>query len=61
MSSQNVTMPKWPAWILFGTMALSAYPAMTATAPRTEAAGVASATSIKPVVLAEAKKGSWRN
>jgi hypothetical protein len=23
-------MPKWPAWIMFGTMAACAYPAMTA-------------------------------
>jgi hypothetical protein len=25
-------MPKWPAWVLFGTMAACAYPAVSASA-----------------------------
>ena len=28
----RVTMPKWPAWVLFGTMAACAYPAVSASA-----------------------------
>jgi predicted amino acid dehydrogenase len=33
MSTPNrVTMPKWPAWVLFATMAACAYPAVTASA-----------------------------
>jgi hypothetical protein len=33
MSTTNrVTMPKWPAWVLFATMAACAYPAVTASA-----------------------------
>ena len=28
----RVTMPKWPAWVLFATMAACAYPAVTASA-----------------------------
>jgi len=35
-----VTMPKWPAWIMLATMALSAYPALTASAPTAQAASV---------------------
>jgi hypothetical protein len=30
--AHRVTMPKWPAWVLFGTMAACAYPAVTASA-----------------------------
>ena len=28
----RVTMPRWPAWVLFGTMAACAYPAVSASA-----------------------------
>ncbi len=28
----RVTMPKWPAWVLFATMAACAYPAVSASA-----------------------------
>ena len=35
-----VTMPKWPAWIMLATMALSVYPALTASAPSAQAASV---------------------
>lgn len=37
-SSSNVTMPKWPAWIMLAVMAASAYPALTASSPAAEAA-----------------------
>lgn len=37
-NSTKVTMPKWPAWIMLAVMAASAYPALTASAPRAEAA-----------------------
>ena len=36
--SANVTMPKWPAWIMLAVMAASAYPALTASAPSAVAA-----------------------
>jgi uncharacterized membrane protein len=34
----NVTMPRWPAWIMFATMAACTYPAITAPAPAPAAA-----------------------
>jgi len=49
MSSANVTMPKWPAWVLFGTMALCAYPAVTASAPRGEPAVTVESPIERPV------------
>ena len=36
--STQVTMPKWPAWIMLAVMAASAYPALTASAPSAVAA-----------------------
>ena len=36
--SSNVTMPKWPAWIMLAVMAASAYPALTASTPSAVAA-----------------------
>ena len=36
--SSNVTMPKWPAWVMLAVMAASAYPALTASAPSAVAA-----------------------
>ena len=30
--SARETMPKWPAWVLFATMAACAYPAVSASA-----------------------------
>ena len=36
--SSNVTMPKWPAWIMLAVMAASAYPALMASTPRAVAA-----------------------
>lgn len=57
LSSPNVSMPKWPAWILLGTMALSAYPAVTASAPRSEATAPTMAeASLKPPAPVEAIK-----
>lgn len=32
IKTDRVSMPKWPAWVLFGTMAACAYPAVTASA-----------------------------
>jgi len=29
-NDQRVTMPKWPAWVLFASMAACAYPALSA-------------------------------
>jgi hypothetical protein len=46
MSTPNrVTMPKWPAWVLFATMAACAYPAVTASA---DAAGKQPAPAASP-------------
>ena len=36
--SSNVTMPKWPAWVMLAVMAASAYPALTASPPSAVAA-----------------------
>ncbi|MFN3728031.1 MAG: hypothetical protein ACK4SZ_17200 [Allosphingosinicella sp.] len=36
--STQVTMPKWPAWIMLAVMAASAYPALTGSAPSAAAA-----------------------
>ncbi len=35
--SSQVTMPKWPAWIMLAVMAASAYPALTASTPTVSA------------------------
>ena len=44
----RVTMPKWPAWVLFATMAACAYPAVTASAgaDRPEARATAQPSSL---------------
>jgi hypothetical protein len=44
----RVTMPKWPAWVLFATMAACAYPAVTASADAdtAEARAIAQPSSI---------------
>ncbi len=47
----RVTMPKWPAWVLFATMAACAYPAVTASADADQAKAPASA---QPSSLASA-------
>ena len=52
-SGQNVTMPKWPAWVLFGTMAACAYPAVTASAPRTEVAAGATDRPVSQIVATQ--------
>jgi hypothetical protein len=36
-STNRVTMPKWPAWVLFATMAACAVPAVSASADAGEA------------------------
>jgi len=36
-------MPKWPAWVLFGTMAACAYPALSASAAADQPAATAAA------------------
>ena len=52
--SSNVTMPKWPAWIMLAVMAASAYPALTASAPSAaaEKPAIATADSSKRLILA---------
>lgn len=45
-------MPKWPAWVLFGTMAACAYPAVTVSANATEKASAPAAA--QPSSLASA-------
>jgi hypothetical protein len=47
----RVTMPKWPAWVLFATMAACAYPAVTASAAADQAPARATA---QPSSLASA-------
>jgi hypothetical protein len=32
VKAHRVSMPRWPAWVLFGTMAACAYPALSASA-----------------------------
>jgi hypothetical protein len=39
----RVTMPKWPAWVLFATMAACAYPAVSASAAADQPAPQAAA------------------
>jgi len=47
---QRVTMPKWPAWVLFGSMAACAYPAFSASmdsgGQTSAGAGTAQVTSV---------------
>jgi|GEM_PF-6556097 len=43
--TRRVSMPKWPAWVLFGTMAACAYPALSASAD----AGTPAAPAAAPV------------
>ena len=51
-SLNRETMPKWPAWVLFATMAACAYPAVTASA---DAAGREPArAAVQPDSLASA-------
>ena len=45
----RVTMPKWPAWVLFATMAACAYPAVSASA---DADGTQARATAQPSSLA---------
>ena len=47
--STKVTMPRWPAWIMLAVMAASAYPALTASAPRAAAAAQKPVPSQAPI------------
>lgn len=40
---QGVTMPKWPAWVLFASMAACAYPAFSASTGERQASAQTSA------------------
>jgi hypothetical protein len=51
--SQRVTMPKWPAWVLFASMAACAYPALSASSD-TDRQTTAKATAAPVTTLASA-------
>ena len=54
-ASETITMPKWPAYVMLGVMALCTYPVLTAAAPAPaptiESAGVAPVPALERAAL----------
>jgi hypothetical protein len=52
VKAHRVSMPRWPAWVLFGTMAACAYPALSASADANKVAPQAAPVSSLASALA---------
>ena len=50
-SSENITMPKWPAYVMLGIMGLCTYPVLTAASlPATPAVSAPAPTAPAPII-----------